>query len=190
MDTEIPLHQGKSMLDPAHIVPLFNLQSGDHAADFGSGHGYFTIPLAHAVSANGKVYAIDIQRPMLDVVRAKSKLENLLNIEFIWSDLEQPLGSKLKDDFLDFVFIGNSLFQTEQKENMLKEAWRILRTDASLAVIEWDPAKQNGSFGPPQEMRVAKETVINLCSNQSFIMEKEFDAGSHHYGLLFTKRVQ
>ncbi|MDP3769757.1 MAG: class I SAM-dependent methyltransferase [Candidatus Sungbacteria bacterium] len=190
MDTEVPSDQKKTVLDPAKIVPIFNLTCGDHVADFGSGHGYFAISLAHAVCADGKVYAIDIQRPILDVIRAKSKLENLLNVECIWSDLEQPMGSKLKDNFIDFVFIGNALFQAEQKENMLKEAFRILRTDAKLAIIEWDPAEQNPTFGPPQETRIAKEIIMGLCLNQSFILEKEFNAGSHHYGLLFKKTVQ
>ena len=189
MDTEAPSPQEKNVLDPGKIVPIFNLTSGDHVADFGSGHGYFAILMAHAVGANGKIYAIDIQRPMLDVVRTKSKLENLLNIECIWSDLEEPLGSKLKDNFIDLVFIGNALFQAEQKENMLKEAWRILRPDARMAIIEWDPAQQNNSFGPPNVLRIDKERVIHLCSNLSFVLEKEFDAGKDHYGLLFKKSV-
>lgn len=187
MNTEVPSPQEKNVLDPAKIVPIFNLTCGDHVTDFGSGHGYFSILMAHAVCADGRVYAIDIQRSMLDVVRAKAKLENLLNIEFIWSDLEQPTGSKLKDNFIDLVLIGNALFQAEQKENMLKEAWRILRPDARMAIIEWDPAQQNNSFGPPKELRIAKETVMNLCSNLSFVLEKEFNTGGHHYGLLFKK---
>ena len=177
------------MLDPAAVVQLFGLKNGDYVADFGSGHGYFIVPLAKSVSPDGKVFAIDIQRQMLDVARAKSKLENLLNVECIWSDLENPQGSKLKDDFVDLVLLTNILHQSDQKENIIKEAHRILRSNGRLALIEWEAGEKNGGFGPPDEMRIAKETAVNLCTGQSFSLEKEFDAGSHHYGLFFVKKT-
>ena len=178
----------ETVLNPKDIVASFGLQRGDYVADFGCGHAYFAIPFAHAVAPEGKVYAIDIQRPMLDVVRASAKLQNLLNIEPLWADLEQPQGSKLKNDYVDFVFIGNLLFQVEQKENIIKEAWRILRSEGRLALIEWTKEQQT-SLGPPNELRMAKENIINLCSDQFFTLDREFDAGSHHYGLLFIKKA-
>lgn len=177
------------MLDPATVVGLFNLKNGDYVADFGSGNGYFVTPLAHSVAPDGKVFAIDIQRDMLDVVRAKSKLENLHNVEYIWSDLEQPEGSKLKNDFVNLILATNILHQSDQKEAIIKEAHRILRSDGHFALIEWEAGNQETSrLGPPNEMRVSKETAVHLFANQSFSVEKEFDAGSHHYGILFVKK--
>ena len=186
--TRYTLHAMDSVLDPVKIVRFFELKNGDYAADFGSGHGYFIIPLAKSVSPDGKVFAIDIQRQMLDVTRAKSKLENLLNVECIWSDLENPQGSKLKDDFVDLVLLTNILHQSDQKENIIKEAYRILHSSGRLAVIEWDTEKAADSFGPPHAMRIGKEVVINLAQDQLFSVAQEFDAGSHHYGILFVKK--
>lgn len=176
------------MLDPSTVVGLFDLKNGDYAADFGSGNGYFVTPLAHAVAPDGKVFAIDIQRDMLDVVRAKSKLENLHNVEYIWSDLEQPQGSKLKDDFVNLVLATNILHQSDQKEAIIKEAHRILRQNGRFALIEWEIGEEI-RLGPPKEMRVSKEIAIKLFTNQLFSVEKEFDAGSHHYGILFVKKT-
>ena len=188
MDPQAPTAESKSVLDPKKIVHFLGLKNGDYVADFGSGHGYFIIPLAKSVSPDGKVFAIDIQRQMLDITRAKSKLENLLNVECIWSDLENPQGSKLKDDFVDLVLLTNILHQSDQKENIIKEAYRILRANGRLAVIEWDVETPTDSFGPPHAMRIGKEAVINLCTGQSFLVAQEFDAGSHHYGILFVKK--
>ena len=177
-----------NVLDPTRIVQSFGLKNGDYVADFGSGHGYFIIPLAKSVAPDGKVFAIDIQREMLDVTRAKTKLENLLNVECIWSDLENPQGSKLKDDFVDLVLLTNILHQSDKKEYILKEAHRILRKDGRLVVIEWRTGETNNSFGPSSDTRVSKEATINLASSQSFSNTQELDAGNHHYGILFTKK--
>lgn len=160
-------------------------------ADFGAGHGFFTIPMARVVGGNGKVYAIDIQKSVLDIIRAKAKVEHLLNIEPVWADLDEIGGSLLKDDFIDFVTVANILFQTEKKEMIMREAYRILRQGGRMAVVEWDlqeniePSKYR--VGPPPDLRIKKETVKNLALQAGFKLDREFSAGSHHYGLLFKK---
>lgn len=183
-------------LDPESMVPFLRLRRGDHAADFGAGRGYFTIPLARAVGGDGKVYAIDIQKPMLEIIRAKTQLQHLLNVECIWGDLDQFHGSKLKDGMLDFVIVPNVFFQIEHKRIILQEAYRILRKDGGrLAVIDWYPVarkqtqQQSPLLGPPPELRVGKEQVIQLAREAGFVPEEaaEFPAGAYHYGLLFRK---
>lgn len=170
-------------LTPERIVKTFNLEKGDHAADFGAGHGFFAIPMAKIVGGNGKVYAFDVQKSALDILRAKAKLDHLLNIEPVWADLEQPRGSKLKDAYLDFVLIANILFQTENKQNLFEEAFRLLRPKGRLAIIEWDDTPS--PLGPAA--RVKKDSIKNLSIEAGFTLDREFDAGSHHYGILFKK---
>ena len=52
---------------PESVIDQWRLKRGDHVADFGAGHGYFTLPAARAVGAEGKIYALDVQRATLDV---------------------------------------------------------------------------------------------------------------------------
>lgn len=182
----MPTKESTTVLDPQKTVALLSIKNGDYVADFGSGHGYFTIPLARYAAPNGKVFAVDIQRSMLDVVRAKSTLEHILNIEYIWSDLESPEGSKLKNEFVDLVVITNILHQSSRKEEIIREAQRILRPGGRLVLIEWEDGAMSG-FGPPTDMRIPQETARTLCRAQSLTLLQEFDAGGHHYGLIFTK---
>jgi len=175
-----------SFLEPERIVRYFELKPGDHVAEFGSGHGYFVIAMAKIVGGDGKVYAIDVQKATLDIVRAKAKLEHLLNIEIVWSDLEAPGGSRVKDGFLDFVLISNVLFQAEKKDVLLREAQRVLRKIGKMAVIEWDAGNRT-PLGPPPSLRLAKEKAVELCQGAGFEVDREFEAGSHHYGILFKK---
>ncbi len=184
--------EGEGFLEPARIVRNFGLKSGDHVADFGAGHGYFTIPLGQAVGPEGGVYAIDIQKPALDIIRSKARVLHLLNIEYIRADLDEPGSSGLQERFLDFVLIANALFQAEDREVMLREAWRVLRPGARMAMVEWDQAgdmeMSKYRMGPPAAMRVKKETARMLATQAGFELDREFAAGPHHYGLLFVKK--
>lgn len=175
-----------AFLEPERIVKSFSLEKGDYVADFGAGHGYFAIPMARAVGGDGKVYALDIQKEVLEIIRAKAKLAHLLNIETVWADLDEQGGSKLKADFLDFVLISNLLFQTDKKDALLTETFRVLRKGGRLAIIEWDA--DLGNLGPPREMRIKKGGAKNLALKTGFAQDREFAAGAQHYGLLFVKR--
>ncbi len=174
-------------LDPERIVRQLGLERGDHVADFGAGHGYFTIPMARLVGGDGRVYAIDIQKAVLDIIRAKAKLENILNIEPVWADLDSPGGSHLKDKFIDFVMIANILFQAEKPDVLLREAYRVLREGGRMAIIEWSDATPS-PFGPPPHLRVKKEVARQMAMDAGLEPEREFETGGHHYGLLFKKR--
>lgn len=175
-----------SFLNPHDIVEHANIKEGMKVADFGSGAGFRAIPLAHAVGGSGRVYAFDIQKEMLEVVRSKAKSEHLLNIETLLADLEMPNGSHLKDNFLDHAVIANILFQIKDKAMIAKEAFRILKPKGTASVIEWDVTA--GALGPPKEQLVDKMKVKELFISAGFSWEKEFYAGDHHYGLLFKKQ--
>jgi len=182
---------GGGFLEPERIVKLFGLKSGDHVADFGAGHGYFTMALARSVGNEGKVWAIDIQKPVLDIIRSRAKTEHLLNIEYVWADLEEPGRSGLAERFMDFVVIGNILFQAGRRDIVLREAWRVLREGGRLAMIEWgqdlNPEISRYGVGPPRELRIKKEDGRALAIQAGFEFDREFAAGPHHYGLLFKK---
>ena len=175
------------IFDPARIAGNLGVKSGDHIADFGSGKGYFTIPFARLVGRDGKVYAIDIQDSALDEVRSRAAFEHLLNIEYVRADLDHDGGSHLRDKFIDLVLMANVLFQTENRDMLLREAWRVLRQGGRLAMIEWDTASDS-ALGPPHGLRVKKEAVRGYAVQAGFEYDREFAAGPYHYGLLFLKK--
>ena len=174
-------------LNPSRIVRHLDIKRGDTVADFGAGHGYFTVPLAKIVGSDGRVYAIDIQKEPLQIIASKAKAEHLLNVLVIRGDLETSGGSSLKDATIDLVLISTMLFQAEDKEAVFREAYRVTHEKGILAIIEWDPY-DHGGLGPPTELRVAKRNVIRMAESVSFKLAREFEAGEHHYGLLFVKQ--
>lgn len=174
-----------SFLKPHVIVRMFELSLGDHIAEFGCGHGHFTIPLAQAVGGDGKVYALDIRKEALEAVRSSARREQLWCVETIWTDLERPQGSTLRDVFIDAVLVANILTQVEKPDVLLAEAFRILHENGRLLVLEW--ATDKLSFGPNPERQITKARATEIATAAGFKLLKEESVGTHHYLLIFTK---
>lgn len=174
----------KSFLDPNQVTASFNIHMGDHVADFGAGHGYFTLPIARAVGNDGKVFAIDVQHSVLDIIRARARADHILNIEPIWGNLEELEGSHLKKGFLDLVIASNLFFQSENKPVIFKEAHRILRAGGRFIIIEWIDGQK---LGPPVALRISRDTLKDYAAEAGFTFTRDFIPGSHHYGLEFQK---
>lgn len=172
-------------VNPENTISRLALRPGMIAADFGCGAGFYTIPLAKAVRSDGKVYAFDIRKEMLEIIRSKARLENLLNIEVIWADLEINGSTKLRDETIDAVIISNILFQIENKQALIKEAVRILKKGGRLLVVEWN--ENAGIGGPLPAQRVRQEEAKRLFEEEKLVFAEEFNAGDQHYGLLFRK---
>lgn len=172
-------------IEPKTAIDSIDLLPGMTVADFGAGAGFYTIYAAKRVGDSGKIYAIDIRKETLEIIRSKAKAEKLSNIETLWGNLEKPEGSHLKTGSMDVVIISNILFQAEDSGKIAEEAWRILKSGGRVFVVEW--LDDGSSLGPPKEQRRPKSDVRELFGQHHFQFEKEFDAGTHHYGLIFKK---
>lgn len=171
-------------LNPEQILAQLEIHQGMQAADFGSGRGYFSIPLAKLVGPNGRVIALDILKEALEAVLNRAKLEGISNIETVHSNLENPNGAKLADGSQDLVLLANILFQSQKKSEIVREAKRALKDSGQLVVIDWIIG---ASLAPKDGWLISKEEARSLVEAEGFNLAKEFEADGRHFGLVFKK---
>lgn len=172
-------------INPEKVLSQLGIQQGMKIADFGCGHGYFSIPVAKMVGASGRVYAVDVLTEALEAVRSRTQLEHILNIETLRGNLEAARGSKIADGVTDMVLLHNVLFQSQKKNDIIKEAKRVLRPGGILEIIDWFPEKS--AIGPQEGWRISADEVRQLAETENFMFKQNFEAGEYHYGLMFIK---
>ncbi len=171
--------------DPEKNIRYLKLEEGMRVADFGTGSGAYVAALAERVGNTGKVYAIDIQQELLRTLERNLREQEVKNVEFVWSDLDEPSGSKLQAGSQGAVVIANLLFQSENKLGLFREAWRVLKPSGVLLVVDWSDSFSN--LGPVPEAVVTLTQAKSLLSEAGFTPEREFEAGDHHYGIVSRK---
>ena len=171
--------------NPNKNAAQMGVTPGMKIADFGAGSGAYTLALASLVGLGGKVYAVEVQQDLLKRIKNLAEKEGHKNVDVIWGDFERPNGSKLAEGCIDIVVISNTLFQLDDKRGALLEAHRTLRQEGTLVIIDWSESFKG--MGPQPNDVVTKETAKRLCTDAGFMLSREFDAGSHHYGMIFKK---
>lgn len=171
--------------DPEKNVPYFGLREGVRVADFGAGSGAYTLAMAPRVGNTGVVYAVEVQKDLLDRLATQAKQQRLTNIKYLWGDVDKLGGSKLADKSMDVVLLANILFQSDQKYSLFLEAKRVLKADGRIIVIDWSDSFSN--LGPNSERVIRAEQVKEIAAEAGLEFRENFPAGAHHYGLIFAK---
>ncbi|GKX66234.1 class I SAM-dependent methyltransferase [Inconstantimicrobium mannanitabidum] len=113
-----------------------NIEEGKIAADIGAGTGFITGGL---IEKNVKVIAIDQSEEMLNLLNNKfSYCNDLKCIQGVGENI--PIG----DNSVDYVFANMFLHHIENPNVVLKEMYRILKTNGKLIITDLD--KHNFEF--------------------------------------------
>lgn len=173
-------------LHPLNILKSIGIAPGMTIGDCGCGAaGNFTIPAAHIIGQNGRVYAIDVVKSALGSVESKAKSMGVDNVIPVWSNLEIYKATKIKNDTLDFAFIFSTLYQSQRRKELIKEVVRIVKKEGKIAVIDWKP--ESKGLGPPQEHRVNPDNIKAFLEELGLKKEKNFEPGPYHFGFVYIK---
>ncbi len=147
---------------PEKVIARSDINPGMQVLEVGCGSGAYTTFVARAVEPKGKVYALDIQRKMLDQLRKKlTRAENqdIKNTELVEaSAYELPF----EDSSLDLVCMVSVLYEIPDRHRALLEAHRVLKPSGILAVTEFFP-------DPDYPL---KRTTINQATQAGFVEDK------------------
>lgn len=172
--------------DPKQILEQFHVDPGMTVADFGAGSGHYTIALARMVGNSGKVYAVEVQRDVLDRLRSDiTSTPGVNNVQFVWGDIDADRGSTLQDHLCDRIVMSNVLFQLEKKETAVKEMFRVLKSGGQVLLIDWSDSF--GHLGPHPSAVISEDKAKEMFEACGFQYEKDVITGDHHYGMIFKK---
>ena len=170
--------------DPINIINQITFSEDAHIADFGCGAGAYSLLLAKKASM-GSVFAIDVRKEMLERLESDAKSKDIHNIHVVWGDIDEKNGSRLREYSMDLIFITNTLFQIEKKKAMFDEAVRVMKPNARIIIVDW--LESFGNIGPMKGHVVNLETAKLLAEESGLFIEKDIDAGEHHYGFIARK---
>ncbi|MBP9802842.1 MAG: methyltransferase domain-containing protein [Candidatus Pacebacteria bacterium] len=173
--------------NPISNLKFLDLSHDMIVADLGAGTGFYTLNVAQLVP-KGKVYAIDINKDFLKTIANTSLDKKIKNIEILHADLEHKEGSKLKDSLIDRVIISNILFMITNRKAFLKESNRILKEGGKVLFVDFDP--NSSILKNTKHKTLTKDEARQIFEDASFVYERDFMTGDHHYGMIFTKPIK
>lgn len=172
-------------VQPEVVSTHFHFREGDVVADFGAGSGFFLEILSKTVGPQGKVYALEIQKELVDKLSDVARQKGLGNVEPKWCDIEADNGVTIPEESLDGAMMVNTFFQFEDKHAGLREVYRTLRSGGKFILIDW--TESFGGLGPQPAQVVNELDARAYVESVGFTFDRSFDAGDHHYGLAFRK---
>ncbi len=136
-------HQAAGWLDrperekeenPARLLEALKLRPGDVVADIGAGSGYHSFRLAERVGAKGKVYAVDIQHEMLDLIRRRAKERKVTTLEAIQGTETDP---RLPAKAVDLILMVDVYHEFSHPWEMTEALVRALKPQGRLVFVEF-----------------------------------------------------
>lgn len=174
----------QKFLNPEELLAAIPLAPGMTVADFGCGNGYYSVAAAKIVGKTGQVYAFDILEDALSQTATLARQHRLQNLTTKQCDLAKPGVCEIPETSCDLAIVSSILHQMENKDNLLREAYRCLKTGGRILVVEWLPTSP---LGPDLKSRVRPSAAQQMLERFSFRPAAELPAGSFHYALLYTK---
>ena len=123
------------------IIGALELKPGDIVADIGSASGIFSIPMARAIGPTGTLYAVDIDKDMLDYVVNRAKKEGVANVRTALGEYNDP---KLPVRNVDVAFFHSVLHMIEHRQAYLNAVAKYLKPDGRIVVIDRNPEHVTG----------------------------------------------
>lgn len=177
--------QNTHFLKPHAIIAQLGIEQGMCIVDLGCGTGYMSFAASPKVGERGIVYAVDVQKVVLEQVKREALAENMLNIQALWSDIESVGALTIPAASADVVFLVNVLFEIQNKKNAIGEAVRLVKPGGRILVIDWKPG--NIAIGPSADKRINIAEIDGFMQEYGLTILGPIEAGEYHIGKLYQK---
>jgi ubiquinone/menaquinone biosynthesis C-methylase UbiE len=136
-------HQGADWLErpervdeekPDRLVDLLDLKPGAAVADVGAGTGYISWRMAEKVGEKGRIYAVDVQQEMLDLLKEKMRArgrDNVVPVLGTITNVNLPANS------IDLAIMVDVYHEFSHPLEMMQSIVAALKPGGRVAFVEY-----------------------------------------------------
>ena len=160
------------------------LTPASNVADIGAGSGYFSLRIAERLDT-GKVFAVDIQPEMLDIIRSRAASAEISNIELVLAGEKSP---QLPPDSIDLAFMVDAYHEFMAPREVMLELKASLRPEGRIVLIEYRAEDPTVPIIPVHKMTAAQVILEMEAIGMEFVENGDFLPQQHF--LVFKKPAE
>ncbi len=174
--------------DPAMVLAAAGLTKGADAIDLCCGDGWFTLPMAKVAR---HVFAIDIDRKLLDAARRQLENAGVSNCDLIEGDAYDV--ARLVPRPVDFVFMANAFHGVPEPTRLARAVALALKPGGRFAIVNWHrrPREETTILGEPRgpatALRMTPAATAAVVEPAGLKLREIVDVAPYHYGAIFEK---
>lgn len=156
-------HQGASWLERPEreqeertdlLMNALALKPGEIVADIGAGSGYFSWRMAQKVGAQGRVYAVEIQQEMLDILMGNMRKRQVdAIVRPVLGTVQDP---KLPAAGVDTILLVDVYHEFDYPFEMARAMIQALKPGGRLVLVEYRGEDPAVPIKPLHKMTVAQ----------------------------------
>jgi ubiquinone/menaquinone biosynthesis C-methylase UbiE len=169
---------------PEVVLAAMELREGMKVAEIGAGTGFFSRRLAKAVGPRGKVYAVDIQPEMLDLLKkyaAQERIKNIATVLGTDTDTRLPAGS------VDRILMVDVYHEFQKPEPMLASLRRTLAPGGRIILVEYRLEDDTASHINIKH-RMSVEQVLSEWNAAGYELVNRIETLPAQHVFIFTTR--
>lgn len=165
------------------LVEAMELKPGEFVADIGAGSGYFCWRMGKKVAPNGKIFAVDIQQEMLDLLQRNMARHEVSNVASVLGTASDP---KLPTASVDTILLVDVYHEFEFPFEMLQSMTQALKKRGRIVWVEF--RAEDPSVDIKRVHKMSVEQAIKEASVFSNLhLEKTIDVLPQQHIMIFRK---
>src|SRR5207244_6466200 len=170
---------------PGKLLPALKFKEGDVVADIGAGSGYLTFRMAKLVGKTGKVYAVDIQPEMLDLIRKRMKDRKVTNVEPVQGTETDP---KLPANSVDLIIMVDVYHEFSYPYEMTEAMVKALKQGGRLVFVEY--RKEDPEVPIKLVHKMTEKQVRKEMEPHPLTWSRTMDLLPRHHIIIFKTNVE
>ncbi|HEY9642302.1 MAG TPA: methyltransferase domain-containing protein [Coleofasciculaceae cyanobacterium] len=118
---------------PEAAIAALNLQPNDTVADIGAGTGYFSFRISRLVP-EGKVFAVDVQPEMIDILNFLKQEAQITNVEPILGSATDP---HLPANSINLAILVDAYHEFEYPQEVMTGVFQALKPNGRVVLLEY-----------------------------------------------------